>query len=55
MTTRQLLSSADLEDFGAADRTGALSRWPSIFHRDLFCILDFALGLAFHAVASSHG
>ena len=51
----ELLPSADLEDLGSADRAGALGRGATILHGDLLGVLDLALGLALHAVASSHG
>ena len=51
----ELLASANLEDLGAADRTGALGRWAPVLHGDLLGVLDLALGLALHAVTSSHG
>src|SRR5438445_5515925 len=51
----ELLPSADLEDLCAADGTGALGRRATILHRDLLGVFDFALGLALHAVAGSHG
>ncbi len=46
-----LPGSTDLEDLRAALRAGSLSSRSAILHRDLLGILDFALGLALHAVA----
>jgi hypothetical protein len=50
-----LLASADLENLGPARWARALSGRTTVFHGDLLCVLDFALGFALHAVASSHG
>lgn len=50
-TRPPLLGRADLEDPGATDRTRPFCRRTAVLHGDLLCVLDIALGLAFHAVS----
>lgn len=41
----------DAGDFGAADRAGTTSCWPSILHRNLSRVSNLSLCLALHAVS----
>ena len=50
-TPMDLRAGPDFEHLRAAHRAGSFGRRPTVLHRDLLCIRDFARCLAFHAIA----